>query len=591
MVLRNGGSHTFGYRSTIRVSDRHKGSRSISTSRTTPSPRQGGNPGKPSGSDRLTVLRDLVIQAGLEVLDQHGLGLQADSITYAKVFSYLEEEHGVRVTRGSVHDRIWRSQDDFRKEVLLTAAEQMSPYRDGESIQLAIVSVLQSIDRHGLVGRDRVQAFCRMTGVTLLSVYLEVEWFRQFQMLKAAARSDDESTAALKERLQKNSQVNTDDGLRRLTFLFEALGLRPRPEFGERSIDVFIVLVQALVSGVHLDHHAGFRTASSKVETDLPYMGEGAPWTYFGLGMLAYVEFLYELDPSFDPATYAYPIPEKAPRLPKSDPLDDLADLVNPRPRRSREELRRMVVAAGVELLIRDGLGLEAESLSYSTVFAHIKKTRGISLHRSTVHPAIWASQDEFRSDILAESARHDDGEWLLSMKQAMAAQKVTRNSDGSVNVRQLVNDNLRAMNAAQLSNALVSPAFNRWQSIKGALLPGSSDDATEAVRHAVRQHYEGLLERLGELYRSVLPLVGLTVNPDLAMTEDHAYRVLSVLCAAQATGVEFNISAGTQMEPREISLPRVDGSGLQEDWNVQAVGSRAVLELLFTSVDAPDSD
>ncbi len=68
-------------------------------------------------------LKHLVLTAGLEVLERDGVGIGAEDLTYAKVFDYLERTAGVRITRGSVHERIWDSQREFQLEVLATVVE------------------------------------------------------------------------------------------------------------------------------------------------------------------------------------------------------------------------------------------------------------------------------------------------------------------------------------------------------------------------------------------------------------------------------------------------------------------------------------
>jgi hypothetical protein len=51
-----------------------------------------------ANDERLDLLRRLVVDAGLEVLDRDGLGLSPQSITYARVFAYLQDEHGIKVS-------------------------------------------------------------------------------------------------------------------------------------------------------------------------------------------------------------------------------------------------------------------------------------------------------------------------------------------------------------------------------------------------------------------------------------------------------------------------------------------------------------
>lgn len=67
-------------------------------------------------------LKHLVLDAGYDLAVSQGLGAGLETDTYASVFDYLERSSGVRVTRGSVHERIWNSQRDFQIEVLAKLA-------------------------------------------------------------------------------------------------------------------------------------------------------------------------------------------------------------------------------------------------------------------------------------------------------------------------------------------------------------------------------------------------------------------------------------------------------------------------------------
>ncbi|MGB5759057.1 MAG: hypothetical protein WBM50_19245 [Acidimicrobiales bacterium] len=582
--------------------------------------------------ERRRELRDLIVEAGLEVLERDGLGLRGDSITYARVFEYLETEHGVRITRGSVHKRIWASLDEFRAEVLTTAARDALPGQDGLGMHAAIVDVLATVDEPGVDHDQRLRAFCRIAGHSLLTAHLRSNEFRRFQAIKTAARvgPDDAATALLRSIVREKADGNGSDRLDRFRFMFRALGLRAHSSLDldeDTAIDLFLTVIQLLVTGAHLDHHGGFTTMASEVATDLP-ADDDHPWTYFGFGFLAAMNLLFEPDrsapcprPKRQPAAVSNthsPVGLNRTRIPALD-----------RPRRTRSELRRLVVAAGVHLFMRDGLRLQPESLTYAAVFAHIERTRGITIHRATVHREIWSSQEEFRADILAEAARYGPDESLDTMQRTMADQRVTRNPDGSVNVRQLILDNSLATTSAQMRVAATSQTFRRWQSIKASLLSapdvnhsgddgtgsgaaadhdgpaersgdaghdhtaerGSGTDHTTAMlRSAVNRRYEDMLAVFIDTYRSVLPLVGLQVNPELRLGEDQAYHLFAVLCAAITTGSDYDISAGATSAARSFPLPRADGSDTTDPWPVPAIASLAALDLLFVPVSDSSS-
>jgi hypothetical protein len=63
-------------------------------------------------------LKELMIQGGVEVLQELGVETQLSSVSYAKVFEHVERTHGVRITYGSVHERIWNSLQEYQLSVI-----------------------------------------------------------------------------------------------------------------------------------------------------------------------------------------------------------------------------------------------------------------------------------------------------------------------------------------------------------------------------------------------------------------------------------------------------------------------------------------
>jgi hypothetical protein len=63
-------------------------------------------------------LKELMIQGGVEVLQELGVETQLSSVSYAKVFEHIEQTHGVRITYGSVHERIWNSLQEYQLSVI-----------------------------------------------------------------------------------------------------------------------------------------------------------------------------------------------------------------------------------------------------------------------------------------------------------------------------------------------------------------------------------------------------------------------------------------------------------------------------------------
>src|SRR5262245_15645209 len=79
-------------------------------------------------SDRITryELRELLLAAGTEVLLEEGMRCGLDHVTFPKVFERVQTQTGRRVTRASVYDRLWTSQEEFQWEVLARVIEDAS---------------------------------------------------------------------------------------------------------------------------------------------------------------------------------------------------------------------------------------------------------------------------------------------------------------------------------------------------------------------------------------------------------------------------------------------------------------------------------
>ena len=63
-------------------------------------------------------LKEMMIQGGVEVLKELGVETQLSSVSYAKVFEHVERTQGVRITYGSVHERIWNSLQEYQLAVI-----------------------------------------------------------------------------------------------------------------------------------------------------------------------------------------------------------------------------------------------------------------------------------------------------------------------------------------------------------------------------------------------------------------------------------------------------------------------------------------
>ena len=244
----------------------------------------------------------MLLEAGLELLIEEGLGLGAERITYKRVFDRVQDSTGVIITRGSVHDRIWASQRDFQLELLRKAAE-FDLGSETDAIHHRVVGLLNEAEHDGVEVGPLIREACRQGATTWidyddrpggwelwLSVWSMFTLNRERQPTEAAQIAD-----AVTDSIRRidSSLMNT------IAPIAHQLGLEPRREtMGDRTLDETVEMMarfaNALAEGTALRR----RLEPSLVDGfELPTGpdGELQEWTLGGLGAWLMAEFCFDL--------------------------------------------------------------------------------------------------------------------------------------------------------------------------------------------------------------------------------------------------------------------------------------------------------
>jgi hypothetical protein len=110
----------------------------------------------------------LIIDTGVRLLMDRGLNGGCENVGMADVLTEIESVHGRRITNASVYGRIWDSQTDFHRDLLMCAAEQ---FPDGEEVALhrAATAIIAEADLSTRAGRvAALDEVCRTAGLAHL---------------------------------------------------------------------------------------------------------------------------------------------------------------------------------------------------------------------------------------------------------------------------------------------------------------------------------------------------------------------------------------------------------------------------------------
>ncbi len=245
-------------------------------------------------------LRTLLIDTGMSILLEEGLGTGAEHLTFKRVFERVASTTGIRITNASVIGRVWQNQAEFQSAVLASVASDDMTLL---AVEVADVTqqVLAAADRSTLEGRRRaLSELARLTAeANLDAVSGSGSWAAVVGVwaLSSSAPSGGASNE-IHEALQRSYSVVEARNTVFAEQLQTAFGLHLRPGL---SLQHFTASVSALIKGCALRDRADPRSLHGIIRSTGPDGGD-QEWTILGIGIEALIEQFFELDPEWMPS-------------------------------------------------------------------------------------------------------------------------------------------------------------------------------------------------------------------------------------------------------------------------------------------------
>jgi hypothetical protein len=233
------------------------------------------------------------------VLLADGLGLGTDALTYKRVFDHLEQTQGIRVTRGSVHERIWGNQREFQLDVLTRAARWDATYSMGKTSD-AVASILATADLATAEARSQALKEAIRVGARINLEASESDDMWKLWEGVAAVTSVQSGIAAeiepIRNEINASYRATTNTLVSFFNSMIEMLGLAVRPTLdltNDDAVRKYAMAVTALSEGSSLRRR--YATEYTH-EFDLPTgpNGEHETWDLFSLGFWALTVFFFE---------------------------------------------------------------------------------------------------------------------------------------------------------------------------------------------------------------------------------------------------------------------------------------------------------
>ena len=241
-----------------------------------------------------------------------------------------------------------------------------------------------------------------------------------------------------------------------------------------------------------------------------------------------------------------------------------------PKTRRSREELRALIMEAGREVLQSEGLGNGIEHITFKRVFAHLEATRGLRVTNASVIRRIWDNQEDFQGELIGTiiDAQID----LEVAAVAESVEELTAHVDLSTPElrRGSLAEIIRVASANYLKAASGSDAAIQMALIT-YVLANPRSDAVAPRRGRFRRTDEWLSGEYQSIYLAALELVGWRIRPGLSI--DDASDAITALADGVVMRMITDVDAArtiTQIRPMD---------GAEVEWTLLAIGTNQIVE------------
>jgi hypothetical protein len=248
------------------------------------------------------------------------------------------------------------------------------------------------------------------------------------------------------------------------------------------------------------------------------------------------------------------------------------------RPRRSREDLRSLLLEAAQAILLEEGLGVGTDALTFKRVFDRVEKDTGVRLTNASVIRRVWDSQADYHTDVLVDIAADEGTAETDRTIEALAP--LLGSLDVSTPDQRLtaLNEVCRLGGAANVQALRGSHNWSLWIGVWALATAGDPTEQKKRIQLALLEGYASVTETYEEIYGQLASLLGLRLRAPLTI------RQFTVATGALAEGCTLRNRVDVDMDG--IVLP-TGPDGEDQEWTLFGLGLEALAHRFFE----PDPD
>jgi hypothetical protein len=259
-------------------------------------------------------------------------------------------------------------------------------------------------------------------------------------------------------------------------------------------------------------------------------------------------------------------------------PVTERASTSRRGPRRSREAIRQLLIDAAVELVRRDGSILIGGLPTLTQVFDHLDTSRGITITYASVLGRVWASTEEFQTEVVATLARDDSTTEATETILKMIAVVESADRSNLTGRWKAIQDLSRVIGENSLNDLVNSATWPTWIGIWSTCAPTPNRPAPyETVLDALRESYENLAGNYTMVFEDILDSLGFRAKAPF----DIRHLAVAVTSLAEGCALRDGFDPRTT---RGIKRPTGPGGKL-EKWTLFGIGIESLCHTMIEPV------
>lgn len=236
----------------------------------------------------------------------------------------------------------------------------------------------------------------------------------------------------------------------------------------------------------------------------------------------------------------------------------------------TRNELKELLLATGLEMLEQEGLATGAERLTFKRVFDRVEGETGIRVTNASVIRRIWRDNEDYQREVLSLVVS-DESVNALEFAVKKADQVLKKADLTSVEGRRAAASELCRVAGGAHADALAnSRSWHLFVGIWGNMASRPDEEWDETITSAAQRAYVVLTARLEEVVRGFMEVLGLRVRDGLTLQQ----LALAAIALSEGCGLRDRIDPAST---RKIRLPSGPG-GRRQEWRLFSIGLEALV-------------